>query len=280
MKKVALTLLLILNTACSSLLYHPTDHMFVKAESLENKPQDIYFKSKENNKKLHAWYFSTKKPKGLIVFFHGNAQNLSSHFLHLYWVLKFNYDFMIFDYQGYGKSEGSPSPKGTVQDGLAALEWGYEKSKEKGNLPLFVFGQSLGGAVSLRSIYEFQKVYPENKFKGIIIDSSFLSYQQAAKTVMNRSWLLWSFQWMNGLLFSDEWAPVGVVDKINGAKLVFHGDQDQVIEYKLGQDLFSKISKPKTFYKIPNGHHGSVFRVQDGHFAKIFYDWLESERIK
>src|SRR5690606_22141072 len=113
----------------------------------------VFFKAKNGNQ-LFGWYFKNRKgvsPKATVVFFHGNAENLSSHYLSLAWLVDYPYDFFIFDYQGYGRSHGDPSPQKTVEDGIAALELMNERAPGR---PLIVFGQSLGGAIALRTVVE------------------------------------------------------------------------------------------------------------------------------
>src|SRR4051812_3784255 len=100
-------------TGCSSLLYQPSREQIYEPTKLGlEQPEDRFFPSTDGTL-LHAWYFRSdpkKQPKALIAFFHGNGENLSTHFASLAWILPFGYDFMIFDYRGYGRSQGDPSP--------------------------------------------------------------------------------------------------------------------------------------------------------------------------
>lgn len=243
---------LIFLTGCSSLLYYPTRTLYVDTKKLERAPQEHKIVS-EDGEQIVLWHFSPKDPadsKGLIVFFHGNGQNLSAHFYYLYWILEQKYEFVIFDYPGYGISSGTPSPANTVTSGKAVMRWA---KAQRPNLPISVFGQSLGGAVALRTAVEVKTEIP---IRTIILDSTFQSYQRAGQTVLAKSWVTWLFQPLSYILLSDTYAPKGQLQKLNGISfLVLHGDKDDVINIELGEELFKDLPGPKEFIKIPGAAH-------------------------
>ncbi len=216
--------------------------------------EDIYLQT--NTDKVHGWYFPSKTPRALVLFFHGNGENLSSHYLTLSWLPVFNVSYFIFDYPGYGRSSGSTSPRSTVESGKAALQWATKKAEDL-KVPLIVFAQSLGGAIALRSLAETEKREPLSK---VIIDSSFLSYQDAANQAMKKGWLTWPFQWLAYVLISDEYAPEKSFDKLkNYPLLVIHGTDDEVVPYKLGKQIYDEHQGPKDLWSIEEGKHIDVF---------------------
>lgn len=257
---------------CSSMLYHPTSETYFDPKQGGLSYDDVSFSS-QNGRKLHGWYFRTaarKKPKATIVFFHGNGENLTSHFATLAWILPYGYDYLIFDYQGYGSSEGEPSPEGTVQDGIAALRFVKGRAPES---PLVVFAQSLGGAVALRTLIELKGEVP---VRLVVIDSSFLSYQAAGRSVLSQHWLTWILQPFSTLVLSDAWAPGERVAEISPTPLVvLHGDQDQVIDFKLGERLFEKAKEPKEFWRVENGRHTDAFWRHGTLYRERFLKRLE-----
>jgi len=254
MSKLRVSILLIfaaLQISCSSMLYHPSQHIYYDPKKLGISPQEVNFKSSDGTK-LHGWYFANKKlkAKALIVFYHGNAQNISSHYLALIPLLEFGYDFFIFDYHGYGKSEGKPSPAATVADGEAALLWAH---KNYPNLPIVIFAQSLGSVIALKNSIDLKEKVP---LRFIIIDSGFTSYQSIARKVLARSWITWPFQWLSYITLSDRYAPGEDIAKISPIPLlVIHGSNDAIIPFSAGEKLFSLAKEPKTFWKIDDGRH-------------------------
>lgn len=242
---------------CSHLLYHPTDFQYVEVSSMKWKPVDHYLDF-DLDTRIHLWHFTDKsrKAKATFLFFHGNAQNLSSHFASLYWLLQEGYDYVIFDYPGYGKSSGSPSPKNTVQVGQLVYDWTLNNTKG----PIVLFAQSLGSVIGMRTVYELQQAGKRKENCAIVLEGSMSSYEMLGADVMSRMWLTWPFQWLAYLLLDDEWASDEVLGEISGPKLVIHGDSDEVVPIEYGKRVFQRISEPKQFITDPGGRHIQALR--------------------
>lgn len=255
-------------SGCSGLLYYPTRGLHYDPARFGLKPEEVFFSS-ANGAKLFGWHFKSQakaKSKATVVLFHGNGENLSSHYLHLTWILKYPFDLFVFDYQGYGRSEGSPSPEKTVQDGIAALEW-VQKNHPG---PIVVVGQSLGGAVAMRSVIETKDRLP---IRFLAVDSTFPSYRSMGRQVLSRSWITWPFQWLGWLVMSDAWAPEGRIGEISPIPmLVIHGKQDQVVEFKMGERVFAEAKDPKEFWEIRSGGHTDVFTIQPDSYKEKFVE--------
>lgn len=256
-------------TGCSSLLYYPSPHRYTDPSKFKHKPEDVNLTASDGTK-LHAWMFrSPQRPaKATVLLFHGNAQNLSTHFFSLYWSIDQGFDYLIFDYRGYGESEGKPSPEGSVQDGKAALDWLIAHKDESS--PLIIFGQSLGGAVALRVACE-----EKTKFDKIIVDSTFPSYRSIARKVMTRSWLTWPFQWLGWLVMNDSYAPADCIQNISPKPvLVVHGTADNVVEYEMGEKVFELAREPKEFWKIEDGLHTDFLFRDNLRYQSRLKDWI------
>lgn len=272
MKKWGLGFLALVLVSCSSVLYYPEKELFFNPQKLKLNPEDVYFPNSENEK-IHAWWFDsrTKPAKGTFVYFHGNGQNLSAHFLSMAWLPDRGYNLFIFDYPGYGQSEGEPSPGGNVDTGRKALQW-VHSNKDKG--PLVVYGQSMGGIVALRSVIEEKGSIP---FKTVIADGTFSSFQRIGRKKLAQHWLTWLFQPLAYVVLWDKWAPD--MEKISPIPLiVMHGDQDSVVEIEHGKTLFDEALDPKTFIAVPGGHHGDLFWVSQGKYREVILDQLEKTK--
>ncbi len=255
---------------CSSLLYYPQRVLYQDPASLGFHPDDIYIESSKDVT-INAWFFKHKantSTKGIFVFFHGNGENLSSHYMTLLWLLDFDYDYLIFDYQGYGKSQGEPSPKGTLEDGIAALRWVHMNFPKK---PIFIFGQSLGGAVAMKTVIEFKNEIP---ISGVFVDSTFLSYKSEARDVLAKTWFTWILQPFTNLLLSDKYAPGNEVEKISPIPLiVIHGDNDQTVAIEQGRAVFEKAKEPKEFWLAKGGKHtDALWRNHQTEFRQKILD--------
>lgn len=251
-KSFLLLVVLIFSAGCQSLMYQPRVEKFYDPSQVQLTHEDVYFKSTDGNM-LHAWYFPAKtvQPKGTILFFHGNAQNITTHFLTLRWMPEAGYNYFIFDYPGYGTSSGKSTPEGTVQAGIAAAEW-LMANKKPSNL--IIYGSSLGGIIALRTAEEIHGKIPVSH---IIIEGSFPSYQGIARTVLARSWITWILQPVSYLIFSDKWAPKNIAGLSPTPLLLVAGEKDPVIEPENSQKIFNLAADPKELWNIPKAGHGN-----------------------
>lgn len=257
-----LFLLLLEFSACSHFLYYPSEQLLYPPSRLGLEPEEVWLDSGSGNK-LFAWYFrnkAKKTPRAIVVYFHGNGENLSSHYLNLVWLLDHDYDFLIFDYSGYGRSEGDPSPQVTVADGKAALAWTRNKIR---TLPgkktkIIVYGQSLGGAVALRTVAEVQD---RKDIALVVADSTFLSYRQMGASILSKHWLTWLFQPLGYAFLSDRYSPRDEITKISPTPLlVVHGNKDEIVNEQFGRELFERALPPKDFWLVEGGEHTDIFR--------------------
>ncbi len=270
--KIGLTsLVLLVFSSCSSLLYFPDKKGYLYPGQFKLVPEEFQVQT-DDGFKLESWWVKseTKPVKGVIVFFHGNAQNLTAQFPQASWFRHFGYHVLLFDYRGYGVSEGKPSPEGTVIDGKAILR---EAKRRAGSLPIIAFGQSLGGAILLRTAIETQDEIP---LQGMLLDSTFLSYRHAAQELLSKNWITWPFQWLGLLVMSDSWSPAGTdrpFPKI--PYFVIHGTKDITVDYNLGRELYEKLPENKTLLTIDGGTHTDVFFRNDGKYRETVLEWLD-----
>jgi fermentation-respiration switch protein FrsA (DUF1100 family) len=270
-KSIGIALCLIFSLGCQSLLYHPYTGKFHDPDRLKMVHEDVYYKSSDGNM-LHAWYFptTTHQAKGTLLFFHGNGQNLTSHFLTFRWLPDAGYNYLIFDYPGYGTSGGEASPEGTVKAGVAAAEWLMANKKPDS---LIIYGSSLGGTIALRTAEEIKGKIPMSH---IIIEGSFVSYQGIGRKVMSRSWITWLLQPLGYLVLSDKWAPKDI-STLSPIQLLFiSGDQDPVIEPENTKEMFKLAQEPKELWMIPGGHHGDTYEINNGEWRQRLLDYLSN----
>ena len=249
--------MLLFLTGCNHFLYQPTSYIYVNTKKLKFPPEEIKVNS-GNGQKLIAWLFrgnsnGEKQNRPTILFFHGNGQNLSAHFLGLYWILEEGYDFLIFDYPGYGGSEGEPTQAGTVESGHVFYKW----LKENKPGPIVIFGQSLGGAVAMQVA---QQLNHDESLCLVAVDSTFASYKTAARSTLAKNWFTWPIQWLGWLLITDTEAPKKSIGKISPVPMiVIHGKKDEIISHELGEEVFELAGDPKEFWSVDEGRHISNF---------------------
>ncbi len=277
---INLIIFFFLATSCSHLFYQPDAFLYTDKEKIQK-----YFKETEiqgSRGKIITWTFSNpnlkpeqKKPVH-IIFFHGNAQNVSSHFYSLFWILEKGYDYTIFDYPGYGGSEGDPTRQSTTQSGIDVYKWVKTQHPDQ---KILIFGQSLGGNIS---IYSASKVLPDPQLCGVAVESTFLNYHTVAGRLLAKNWLTWIFQPAAYFLVSDSYSASEAVQQLETTPLmIMHGDRDTVVGYENGKDLFEAAKQPKTFVEVSGGQHIDAFTFPNRlKYQKIFTDFIDQSCLK
>ena len=261
--------LLVCTTGCTTLFLQPSKRIypFVLAEKI---PYDDFNFHSEDGTKLNGWYFHSEKvcaqfkdlchwrkpARGVVVQFHGNAENMGSHFRSVIWLALEGYDIFTFDYRAYGRSEGSKNMRGVVEDTHAAINWILAKAP---NANIYLYGQSLGGSLMLRAMQDRPR---DTAIKAIVVESSFYSYQGIAREKLAGVWLTWPLQWLAYVLISNRWSPGRPeLAKLSPTPvLLIYSTDDPVVPVQHGEKLFAGLAEPKYFWKHDNfGHINSMF---------------------
>lgn len=262
-KRISITflfyfLVIVLLNSCSSFLYYPNRYLYTQPKKLPFHPSEELI-ALDQNVTLHGWHFSNeaRAEKACVVFFHGNGQNRSAHFVHLYWLVEYGFDFFIFDYPGYGQSNGEPSPKSTVQAAIAVIERVSQSCNK-----IAVYGHSLGGQIAMRAVWELRnKLTPDL----LIVDSTFLSYQEVSSKILQKSIITWLFSPLAYILISDSYAIGNKLQDLQNIPLVvIHSKKDEIIPFELGKNVFESAKNDKQFWIKNSGGHQETFSDSEG----------------
>lgn len=264
-------LVLLTLVSCSHVFYQPIKGALFAPERVGLVPEEVWLKSADGTK-IYAWVFRAKNPKGTILHFHGNAENMSSHFLNLAWIIKEGFDLLVFDYRGYGFSEGSPTQAGIHMDSLAALDWAFHDHEKRKTKYFIVYGQSLGGQISARALVDFPHQIQVNL---LVQDSTFGSYQGIAAQKLGSRILLWPFYPLAYLAVSNEFASEKTMAQIKVPVLGIHATKDEVVPYELGVKNYEKIVAKKWWWRLPHGQHTDVFHHREGRYRKKFLELVD-----
>ena len=193
----------------------------------------------EDGIRLDAWYVPARKPRGVVLFFHGNAGNISHRLQSLKIFHDLNFSTLIFDYRGYGRSGGKVSEQGTYRDAEAA--WRY-LTKQRG-IPasqIILFGRSIGAAIAA---YLASRQRPA----ALIIESGFVSVPDLAAQLypLFPARYLARYRYATGEFLSTVALPV----------LVIHSRDDEIIPFAQGRLLFESAREPKEFLELQGGHN-------------------------
>jgi uncharacterized protein len=267
-------LALVLLNGCTHLFFFPSRALVVSPEQLGLEYEDVYFRSADGTR-LHGWFFParTQPVKGTFVQFHGNAENLSTHFRSLIWVIDHGYHLFTFDYRGYGRSEGQVSVEGAVDDARAAIARARRFPMPEAGTRLVLYGQSLGGTLLL---YVAGSMEDRDGIAVVVADSSFGSYQAIAREKLADHWLTFILQPLTYVLISDRYAPERVLAKISPIPLlVIHGDKDQIVPIHYGQRIYDLAEAPKWFRKLEGVGHIQAMAPRYEQYRQALLDFLD-----
>jgi len=191
---------------------------------------------------LHGWFIPHQEAPRTLLFFHGNAGNISHRRESVEIFHRLGLNVFIFDYRGYGNSQGEPSEDGLYLDAMAAWQYlaqekGFDKQK------IIVFGRSLGGAVACNLAAEVQP-------GALILESTFSSAKDMANVV---------FPIMSRIVpLRFKFNAEESIKRVTAPLLVVHSTEDDIIPFRLGEKIYHAANQPKSLVKM-RGDHNSGF---------------------
>jgi fermentation-respiration switch protein FrsA (DUF1100 family) len=202
---------------------------------------------------LNAWFMpATGKAHATVLFLHGNAENISTHFLNVAWMPADGFNVLALDYRGYGGSEGKPSLPGMQLDidaALAALLARPDVDARR----IVLFGQSLGGALA---IHYGARGARRGALRAVIADSAFADYRTIASEKLAASVLTWPFQWLPTLVVDNDYSPLTSVGAVSPLPLLLiHGEADVIVPPHHAQRLYEAARLPKELWLLPGTGH-------------------------
>jgi len=204
--------------------------------------------------KLHGWYVRAPDPIGTLLLSHGNAGNISHRLDLMRQLHRSGFNVFMYDYRGYGRSEGFPTEEGIYLDGRAAYDYAATLPGVD-SLRIILFGTSLGGAVSV-------DVATDRSPGGLILEATFSSGKELGQE-------LYPFLPIK-LFMKSEFNSVEKIRSITVPILVIHGSDDSIVPLKLARRLFDAANEPKEFYEIAGADHNDTYMVgRAEYFNKI-----------
>lgn len=222
------------------------------------KFEDAWFNAADGTK-LHGWYVPHEKPRAVVLFTHGNAGNITDRqFIIKQLLNRYAVSVMIFDYRGYGRSDGKPSEKGLEQDARAARTWLAKRAGVAEN-EIVIMGESIGGGVAV-------DLAANGGARGLILENTFSTLPEVAAS---------RFSWVPvNWLMRSRFDSVKKIKNYQGPLLQCHGTRDSIVPFALGQKLFAAANDPKEFVEIRNGDHNDPPTVAWYNALGRFFDQL------
>ena len=233
-----LGVLLVMMFLEESLVFVPTRLDADPAVPADLAVENAWFQSADGTK-LHGWYVRHEHPRAVVLFCHGNGGNIT-HRTDVLRLLnrRVGVSALIFDYRGYGRSEGEPNERGVLADARAARDWLARREKMPED-QIVLMGESIGGAVAVDLAVDGARA--------LIIENSFSSLPDVAAY----HYPLLPVQWCMRTRLNSA-AKIG---GYHGPLLQSHGERDTIVPIRLGLRLFEAANEPKRFLRFPGRDH-------------------------
>jgi fermentation-respiration switch protein FrsA (DUF1100 family) len=189
--------------------------------------------------RLHAWLAGPPDPVATLVWSHGNAGNIGNRADVLLALAARGLAVLAYDYRGYGRSEGRPTEAGVHLDAEAAYDHLRASGVEPGRI--VCFGESLGGAVSIR-------LATERPCAAVVVVATFPAIRDVARTHYG----------LLGAAIGRRFDVTDRIPRLAAPLLVAHGDRDEIVPYALGAQVFAAAPEPKRFLRVPGAMHNDV----------------------
>jgi pimeloyl-ACP methyl ester carboxylesterase len=231
----------------SVLAYFLQEKFIFKPEKLKQDfkfkydiPFEEYFFDVEPGVRINGLHFYREKPSGLILYFHGNTRSIKGWAKYARDFYRYNYDVVLVDYRGFGKSTGKRSEKEMLND----MQFVYDELRKKyAEDHLIVYGRSMGSGFAT-------KLASDNNPRYLILDAPYFSFRKVVERFLPilPVRIVLRFQ-----LRTDLW-----IEKVKCHTYILHGTKDWLIPLKHSERLQKKNSRKITLIRIPGGHHNDL----------------------
>jgi len=230
----------------AGLVFHPDPEIETTPEQIHLAFEDVTLTAGDGVR-AHGWYIQAEQAVGTVLFCHGNAGNIS-HRIDTIWTLnRLGMNVLIFDYRGYGRSEGTPTEAGTYLDAEAAWKHLVEA---RGIAPgrIIIHGRSLGGAVAAHLAQSHTPA-------GLVLESTFSSIPDMGA----RLYPIFPVR----LLSKFCYATADYAATTRCPILCIHSPDDDIVPYEQGRRVFEAAREPKRFLKLRGSHNSGYLESSD-----------------
>jgi len=236
----------------SRLVYSPTRKMNTSPADIGLDFEEITLRTSDNIN-LTAWMIPAASPNGVLLFCHGNSGNISNRLDSIRIFNQLGLSVFVFDYRGYGRSDGQPSENGTYNDALAAWQYLISRRNVSPN-DIIIFGRSLGGAVAawLASRYSPRFLIVEGGFTSIAdVGSDLYPY------LLVRPFIRYDYR------------TIDYIKKVKCPILIIHSVDDKVSSIHYGRKLYEAAGNPKEFLEIRGNHYDGFLTSGESYIAGL-----------
>jgi len=233
-------------------IYYPTREIISSPANIGLKYEDVYFNTNDNLR-LNGWFIPAENPRGTILFCHGNAGNISHRVEIIEIFNKLNLNVFIFDYRGYGRSQGIPTEQGLYQDAEAAYKYLLSR-KDVDKEKIIIYGKSIGANVAVN-------LASRVKAAALIFQAAFTSAYDMGRKLFPYLPIKW--------VITIKYDAREKIRNIIIPKLIIHSQDDEIIPFWMGKKLFEIASEPKEFYPLQGAHNEAIFMAGEKYRLRL-----------
>lgn len=262
--RISSLLLMIYGGLCIVLFFRQNAMVFYPISEVTmfpSVPYEDFAVQTEIGDTVTGWFIPSSEAKGTLLFFHGNAGNMSHRLYTAELWQKLHFNFCIFDYPGYGRSSGKTSEEGCYQSADAVWKW-LLNNKKIGPSEIILHGRSLGGAVAVELVGRVPV-----KPSALILESTFLSIPEMGES-------LYPFLPIS-LLATIAFNTEDKIGKLEIPLLIINSEADELVPYSHGRKLFELANEPKQFKRI-GGSHNYGFLLSEHDYVAALKSFIES----
>jgi hypothetical protein len=243
------------------LIYFPARALDMEPAALGLRHEELQLVA-EDGVRLHGWFLPVPGARRVVLVCHGNAGNISHRLERaLLMQRELGVSVLLFDYRGYGRSEGTPDEAGTYADARAAHRWAVDSARVEPR-DLLLFGESLGAAVATQLALE-------RPAGALVLESAFTSIPDMALAA-------YPFLPPVGGLIRTRYETLGKLPKLSLPLLVLHGERDEIVPLSQGRRLFEAAGEPKRLFVIPGAGHNDTYAAGGEAYWRVLREFLGS----
>jgi fermentation-respiration switch protein FrsA (DUF1100 family) len=214
----------------------------------------------DDGTRLHGWYFPLPESRISVLFCHGNAGNISHRLDRVLLIRsKLQAEIFLFDYRGYGRSQGRPDEEGTYLDGRAAIGFLIDERQIPTDR-IILFGESLGAAIAVQLSLDFPA-------RALVLESAFTSIPDMARAV-------YPFLPV-GRFLRTRYDNLAKIPNVGKPLLILHGTRDRIVPFDQGRRLFEAAREPKRLFAIEGAGHNDTFIVGGDTYWEAWREFLD-----
>ncbi|MBU6454728.1 MAG: alpha/beta hydrolase [Cyanobacteria bacterium REEB67] len=243
-----------------AMLFHPRTEFRHNPDTVGGvAKRDVTFKAPDGSR-LRGWYFDLPGSDKIVLVSEGNGGNMDYLTTLAEMLMQCNASVLLYDYEGYGQSEGRPSLRRVVNDGVAAYDYMSKNLAEKKKIVLL--GVSLGTGVT-------SQILAQRKADAVILSSPFTSLLDMARLKIGY------FKYIPTIALPRQHLDnVAAMRKEHPPLLILHGTDDELIPLSQSEALFASASTPKTFVKLDKAGHNDTFRLTKEAYLQALKDFF------